>query len=59
MIGQKYWTKKIQIDTFILDLEKTFDTPPHELLKSILFSYGTGGKTLEMINAFCASVRKG
>ena len=33
-----------QIDTFILDFEKTFDTPPHELLRSKLFSYGIGGK---------------
>ena len=34
--------------------EKTFDTPPRELLKSKLFSYGIGigGKTLEWINAF-------
>ena len=23
-----------QVDTFILDFEKAFDTPPHELLKS-------------------------
>ena len=36
----------------ILDFEKAFDTPPHELLKSKLFSYGIGGKTLEWINAF-------
>ena len=28
------------------------DTPPHELLKSKLFSYGIGGKTLKWINAF-------
>ena len=27
-------------------------TPPHELLQSILFSYGIGGKTLKCINAF-------
>ena len=35
-----------------MDFEKTFDTPPHELLKSKLFSYGIGGKTLKWINAF-------
>ena len=47
------WTKvldnKGQVDTFILDFEKAFDTPPHELLKSKLFSYGIGGKTLKWI----------
>ena len=31
-----------QIDTFILDFEKAFDTPPHELLKNKLFSIGIG-----------------
>ena len=41
-----------QVDTFILDLEKAFDTPPHELLKSKLFSYGIGGKTLKWIDIF-------
>ena len=41
-----------QVDTFILDFEKAFDTPPHELLKNKLFSYGIGGKTLKWINAF-------
>ena len=52
------WAKildnKGQVDTFILDYEKAFDTdtPPHELLKSKLFSYGIGGKTLKWINAF-------
>ena len=50
------WTKildkKGQVDTFILDFEKAFDTPPHELLTSKLFSYGIGGTTLNWINAF-------
>ena len=27
----KLLDKKGQVDTFILDLEKAFDTPPHEL----------------------------
>ena len=36
-----------------MDFEKAFDTPPHELLiKSKLFSYRIGGKTLKWINAF-------
>ena len=42
-------------DTFILDFEKAFDTSTHELLKSKLFSYGTGGKTLKWIDSFFAS----
>ena len=41
-----------QVDTFILDFEKAFDTPSHELLKSKLFSYGIGGKTLKWIDSF-------
>ena len=41
-----------QVDTFILDFEKAFDTPPHELLKSKLCSYGIGGTTLKKIVAF-------
>ena len=40
-----------QVDTFILDFEKTFDTPPHELLKSKLFGCGKGGKTLKWIDS--------
>ena len=36
-----------QLDTFKLDFEKAFDTPPHELLKNKLFIYGIGGKTLK------------
>ena len=41
-----------QVDTFIQNFEKAFDTPPHELLKSNLFVYGTGGKTLRWIDSF-------
>ena len=49
----KILDKKGQVDTFILDyFEKAFDTPPHELLKSKLFSYGIGETTLNWINAF-------
>ena len=44
-----------QVDTFTLDFEKAFDTPSHELLKSKLFSYGNGGKTLKWIESFLCS----
>ena len=37
---KKILDKKDQVDTFILDFEKAFDTPLRELLKSKLFSYG-------------------
>ena len=40
-----------QADTFILD----FNTPPHELLKSKLCSYGISGKTLKWKLIFHAS----
>ena len=48
----KFLDNQGQVDTFILDFEKAFDTPPHELLKSKLFSYGIGGKTFKWIDAF-------
>ena len=35
----KILDKKGQVDTFILDFEKAFDTPPHELLKSKLYRW--------------------
>ena len=41
-----------QIDTFILDVEKAFDTTPHELIKSKLTGCGIGGKTLKRIDSF-------
>ena len=53
------WVKVLdkggQVDTYILDLEKAFDTPgggPHKLLKSKLFGYGIGGKTLMWVDSF-------
>ena len=58
MIGQKYWTKRVKlILKFFLDFEKAFDTPPNELLKSKLFSYGIGGKILEWL-FFCVCFRQ-
>ena len=41
-----------QVDTYILDFEKAFDTPPHELLKCKLHGYGMSGKTLVWIDSF-------
>ena len=41
-----------QVDTFILNFEKAFDTPPHEPLKSKLFSYGINDKSLKWIDSF-------
>ena len=56
------WAKVLdnrgQVDTFILDFEKAFDTPPHELLKSKLFSYVIGGKTLKWIDSFLCFRKK-
>ena len=48
----KIWENGGQIDTFILDFEKAFDTPPHELLKRKLFGWGIGGKTLKWTDPF-------
>ena len=39
-----------QVDTFNLDFEKAFDTPPHLLLKCKLYGYDIGGKTLKWID---------
>ena len=44
-----------QVDTFILDFEKAFDTPPHELFKCKLYGYRIGGKTLKWIDSFLCS----
>ena len=48
----KILDKGVQVDIFILDFEKAFDTPPHKLLKSKLFCYGISGKTLKWIDSF-------
>ena len=50
----KILDKRGQVDISILDFEKAFDTPPHEPLKSKLFGYGIGGKTLRWIDSFLA-----
>ena len=47
-----------QVDTFILDFEKAFDTPPHELLKSKLFGCDIGGKTLKWIDYFLCYIQQ-
>ena len=36
------------VDTFILDFEKTFDTPPHQPLKCKLLGYGISGNNFSM-----------
>ena len=41
-----------QVDTFILDFEKTFDILPHEFLKCKLHGYGISGKSLVWIDSF-------
>ena len=50
------WSKNLdrgeRVDIFIMDLEKAFDTPPHELLKAKLYRYGIRGKTLNWIDSF-------
>ena len=51
-VGLKSWTIEDGLTHFILDFEKVFDTPSHEILKSKLFSYGIGGKTLKWIDSF-------
>ena len=50
------WSKILddggQVDTFILDFEKAFDTPPHELRKCKLYGYGIDGKILKWVDSF-------
>ena len=47
----KFLGNKRQVDTFILDFEKAFDTHPHEFLKNKPFSHGIGRTTL--FGLFC------
>ncbi len=47
--------KKKQIDSFILDFEKAFDTVSHDLLKTKLRGYGIDIKTLNWIDAFLSN----
>ena len=56
MISAKILDNGGQVDTFILDFEKAFDTLPHELLKCKLFGYDIGGKKLKWTDSlFCAT----
>ena len=48
----KILDKGRQVDTFILDFEKAFDTSSHELLKCKLYGYGIGGKILKWTDSF-------
>ena len=41
-----------QVDTFILDFEEAFDTPPYEFLKCKLHGYGISEKTLVSVDSF-------
>ncbi|MEL7079481.1 MAG: reverse transcriptase domain-containing protein, partial [Cyanobacteria bacterium J06582_2] len=56
------WSKELdkgnQVDIFFLDLEKAFDTVPHELLKSKLHSYGIDKTTLNWIDSFLCHRRQ-
>ena len=53
------WAKSLdmglQIDSFVLDFEKAFDTVPHELLKSKLHKYGVSKQILNWISAFLSN----
>ena len=50
------WAKELdsgqQVDVAFLDMEKAFDTVPHELLKGKLHNYGIDKCTLKWIDAF-------
>lgn len=53
------WTKmldeKKQVDVFILDFEKAFDTVPHELVKTKLHSLGVSKQVIIWIGQFLAN----
>ena len=55
------WAKildnKGQVDTFILDFGKAFNTSPHELLKSKLFSYAILKLILHLSSLKCTNAR--
>ena len=52
MIGLKSWAKEDRLTHSYWILKRHLIQPPHELLKSKLFSYGIGGKTLKWIDSF-------
>ena len=46
----------LQVDSFVLDFKKAFDTVPHELLKLKLHSYGVSKQVLYWIAAFLSNI---
>ena len=52
MIGLKSWTVEDRLTHSYWILKRHLIHPPHEVLKSKLFSYGIGGKTLKWIGSF-------
>ena len=47
--------KGLQVDSFVLDFEKAFDTVPHELLKLKLHSYDVSKQVLNWTSSFLAN----
>ena len=47
--------KNKQVDVFILDFEKAFDTVPHELLKAKLFSLGVSRQVITWVDSFLSN----
>ena len=49
------YSHRQQVDIFILDFEKAFDTVPHDLLKSKLHRYGVPKNMMNWIDSFLSN----